>query len=380
MKKTGFIFFILLSLSFFSINTHASEIENEIISSIENDLSRFEDALPDNVKEFFPNEIFHGDFSQLINGSINEKTFLELTASYLLSGIDTVIKTFSSILLLIVISSIFSALSSSLNDSNIKTVFSLCSTLCMAVTVVGICNTLIGNATAHIKMLNNSMNAFLPIMVTLLTMSGNISSAVIANGSMLLFISIVDGFLLAFMLPIIKMCLAFGCANSLNDGLDLSGISRTVKSTFTSVTVFVMSIFLFVLSYKNTLSQSVDTISLKTARFAISSFVPLVGSSVNEALRTVSSSLSLIKNSCGIIAIIAIVVLMLPILINLFLNKLSFSILSSMAKAINSNKEAVLLDEADSICTFILTLVACSCVLFIFSLTIFIKTGVGITV
>ena len=68
---------------------------------------------------------------------------------------------------------------------------------------------------------------------------------------------------------------------------------------------------------------------------------------------------------------------MLPILINLFLNKISFSILSSMSKAIGGGSEGAILEEADSVCGFVLTLVSCTCVLFIFALTIFLKTSLG---
>jgi len=66
---------------------------------------------------------------------------------------------------------------------------------------------------------------------------------------------------------------------------------------------------------------------------------------------------------------------MLPIIINLFLNKLSFNLLSSLSRLMGCNNENSILEEADSVCGFLLTLVSCTCVLFIFSLTIFLKTG-----
>ena len=66
---------------------------------------------------------------------------------------------------------------------------------------------------------------------------------------------------------------------------------------------------MFVFSYKSILAQGQDSLSLKTARFAISSFVPIVGSSINEALRAVTSSISILKSSSGIAAIIVIALL-----------------------------------------------------------------------
>lgn len=377
MKNLRILIFALFLIIFFSLTVFSQSIEKDIVSSIDKELNDFKSTLPDYVVDFFPEGLLDGDFSSLINNEVNEKTFVDTIVSYLLSGLDTVLKNFSSILLLIIIISIFNALKNSFSDTNIGNSFSICSTLCISITVFQICVNLANNANSYIKLLCNTMNSFAPIMTAMMLLGGQTSSAVVLNTSMVLFISLTDAFLLSFMLPLIKMCLSFGCVKSLGSSCDFSGISKTVKTAFVSVTGFVMSVFIFVLSYKSTLSQSADTISLKTARFAISSLAPIVGSSINDSLRTVTSSLTLIKNSCGVIAIIVIAVMMMPIIINLFLNKLSFSLLSSLCKIVGSEKEGAIIEEADSVCGFLLTLVCCTCVLFIFALTIFIKTNAG---
>ncbi len=372
------IFLLSLLVIVFAIKAEATDISDEISSSINNEFNEFKDSLPNNVKDFLPNEVLNGDFSTLTNSEIDEGSLLTLALDYLISELDTVIKSFASILALLLIIGAFNSLAQSFSSSTLINTFSICSVLSVAITVFNICQVLVTRAVSYVKTLCSVMNAFIPIMITLLIMSGNTSSAVVSNTSMVLFINIIESFLFVSMLPLIKMCLSFSCVKSLSNGRDLTGISKTAKNTFTSVTVFVMSVFMFVLSYKSTLSQSADSLSQKAVKFAISSFVPLVGSSVNDAMRTVSSSLSYIKNSCGIIAIIAIAVIMLPIIVNLFLNKLSFNILASVAQLVNADKESLILDEADSCCGFLLTIVACTCVLFIFSLTIFIKTEVNL--
>lgn len=372
------IFLLSLLVIVFAIKAKATDISDEISSSINNEFNEFKDSLPNNVKDFLPNEVLNGDFSTLTNGEIDEGSLLSLALDYLISELDTVIKSFASILALLLIIGAFNSLAQSFSSSTLINTFSICSVLSVAITVFNICQVLVTRAVSYVKTLCSVMNAFIPIMITLLIMSGNTSSAVVSNTSMVLFINIIESFLIVSMLPLIKMCLSFSCVKSLSNGRDLTRISKTAKNTFTSVTVFVMSVFMFVLSYKSTLSQSTDSLSQKAVKFAISSFVPLVGSSVNDAMRTVSSSLSYIKNSCGIIAIIAIAVIMLPIIVNLFLNKLSFNILASVAQLVNADKESLILDEADSCCGFLLTIVACTCVLFIFSLTIFIKTEVNL--
>ena len=375
MRYKTILFITALIILLLTTKVNANDFEKEISSSINGEIAYFYNSLPKNVQEFLPDDFINGNLNLLSSESISEKKFIELAVSYISLGIKDVLKSFSSVLVLLIITAIFNTINSSLNSSGLNYAFSICSALCISLTVIQICNTLCTNTSKYINILCNVMNGFIPLMISLLMMNGNFSSAVMVNGSFILFICLVEGFLIAFMMPLVKMCLAFGVIKAIGSRLDFSGISKTVKTVFTSVTIFLMSVFMFVMSFKSSLAQSADTLSLKTARFAISSFVPIVGSSINDTLRTVSFSLSMLKKSCGMIAIALVAVLMLPILINLLLNKFSFSLLASISKLTNGNCESSILDEADSVCGFLLTIVACTCVLFIFALTIFIKCG-----
>lgn len=379
MKKILLFLFVFLFVFCFSLPSFGESVENEIISSIDTELEDFKNSLPQEVIDFLPEGVFDGDFSNLLEKGLNEKLFFEYVIEYLFSGIGTVLRSFSAILVLILISSIFEMLGSSFSNTALSNTFTICSGLCIALTVFNLCHSLATNVSTYIEIICNVMSAFAPIMATMQIMSGNITSATISNASMVLFISIVEGFFVAFMLPLVNLCLMFSCIKALG-GIEFGGISRLIRNTFTSVTVFVMSIFMFVFSFKNILAQGADSISIKTARFAISSFVPIVGASINDALRTVSSSLSLIKNSSGILAIISIALIILPIIVYVFLNKISFGLLASISKLIHCEKQSIILEEADALCSYMLTLLATGSALFIFAITIFIKTSTEVVI
>ena len=379
MKKT--IFLISLFFFFFAFLSPVFSISanEQIIDSIGDELSSFKESLPDYVLEFLPDEIFSGNFSLLLDEGLDEKKLLSYVIDYFFAGLGSVVKSFSTVLVLILISSIFEMLSSSFNNSSVKLAFSTCSTLSIGLTVFNICISLCKLTSTYINGLCQAMSAFAPIMTTIQIMNGSITGATLSNSIMLLFISVTEGIFAVFMLPLVKICMMLCCAKSLG-GIEFGGISRMVRNTFTSVTIFVMSIFMFIFSFKNVLAQGADSLSIKTARFAISSFVPMVGASINDALRTVSSSLSFIKSTCGVIAILIIALIMLPIIIHIFLNKLSFGFLASISKTIGCNSEGAMLEEADSLCTYMLMLICCTCTLFIFAITIFIKTTIEVGV
>ena len=374
MKKV--ILFLPLIILFFCFYSNASDINDTITSEISLELNELKNSLPKDVLEYLPEEIWNGDFSSLLEESLNEANVINSVIDYLFLGLKSAIKSFASILTVLLISSIFNMLQDSLSKDLIKSSFSLCSALCTSFTVFYICTSLTSLVSNYLHGLCAAMESFAPIMTSIYIMSGSIGSATVSNASNLIFIAIIQRFLLTFMLPIIKACICFSVIRSFGGQIEFGGFSKTLKNTFTGVTVFVMSIFMFTLSTKKVLAQSADSLSIKTAKFAISNFIPIVGSSVNDAMSTLTASISYIKSSCGVLGIIIIAIITLPTVISLLLNRLCFNICAGIAKALNSSNESTVIEEGYSICGFLLAIVCCTCVLFIFALTIFIKSSV----
>ena len=371
------IIFILIPIFLLTVSVYANEPIDNINSSINNEMKEFEESLPDYIKVILPSELFDGDYSSLLNGEIGYRTFIDATIDFLLADLPKVLSQISVILALIIVSSIFNTLASSFDSDSLKSSYGLCSSLCISLTVFTMVSSLLESAVSYMNTLCTVMNSFAPILTVMHIMSGNISSATLGNASMIMFISLIENILLAVLTPIVCVCMCFSLIKAVSNNIDIGGISKFVRSSFVTLTVFTMMIFTFVFSFQNVLTQSADSLSIKTARFAVGSFIPIVGSSISEALRTVSSSVSLVKNSCGVIAVICIVLLSLPIVVSFYLHKLSFDICSSLASVIGCNKESTVISDASGICSFLLALVSCTAVFFILSIAIFIKTSAG---
>ncbi len=376
MKRLLFLIFTLLLL-FSPLLAYADEINEDISGELKDELSSFQATLPPYVLEYLPNDLLNGDVSLEGVEYLDEKKIFDYVLDYLFLGLDDVIKSFASVMILIIISSIFHMMSHSFENEGVKLTFTMLSSSVIGVSIFGIVFHIGDYVTTYLNTLCESMNAFVPIMTTIEIMSGKVSSAAILNTSMMLFIAVINSCLVKLMLPLVKLTMLFGCIKAMG-GYEFGGISKAARTAFTSVTVFIMSIFTFVFSLKNVLAQGADTVSIKTARFAISSFVPLVGASINDSLRTITSSIGIIKSSTGVLGIFIIFLMVLPIIIYLVLNKISFGLLASIAKSLLNDKESGILDEANSLCTYFLTLVCSSSVLFIIAITVFIKGSVKV--
>ena len=150
MKKI--VFFIIIFF-IFSANAYAEEPKDEIISSIENEITDFESTLPDYVKDMLPDEIFSGDFSSLINGDISYKTIWNSMINSVLAGIPSALNAVSLILVSVIISSVFNTLSSGSNTIAVKESYNFCSSLCISISVFNLVSNISVNAMTYMKML-----------------------------------------------------------------------------------------------------------------------------------------------------------------------------------------------------------------------------------
>ena len=374
MKKIIIFFTVIL---IFTVRIYATSPNDELVSSIEDELSDFEQSIPEYIKDLLPSNVFSGDFSPLTQGEISYKTFFDTAIDSILAGIPDVLGSASLILVSVIISSVFNTSSNGLNTSMLKESYNLCSSLCISLSVFNLVNGLSKTVISYMRTLCTVMNAFAPIMTVMNIFSGRLSTAALGNASMMMFIALIENILLVCLIPIIGVSLVFSIIKSISGDSDIGGITKLIKSTFITLTVFTMMIFSFVFSFQSTLTQSADSLSMKTAKFAVGSFIPIVGPSISEALRTVTSSIALIKNCLGALGMICVLLLTLPAVISVYLHKLCLDICASLAGMVGCEKEKGIITDASGLCGFILAIISCTGVFFILILSIFIKSAVG---
>ncbi len=374
MKKI--ILFIIIACVF-SLNVYADEPKDEIISSMEDELTEFEISLPDYVKDILPKDIFKGNFSSLTDGEINYKTFFDTAINSLLAGIPDVLSSVSLILVSVIISSVFNTASKGLRISTLNESYNLCSALCISLSVFNLVNGLSKSVITYMRTLCTVMTSFAPVMTVINIFDGKLSTAALGNASMMMFIALTENILLSCLAPIISVALVFSIIKSISGDADIGGISKLIKNTFVTLTVFTMTIFSFIFSFQSTLTQSADTLSIKTAKFAVGSFIPIVGPSISEALRTVTASVGFIKSCLGWIGVICVLLLTIPTVISLYLHKLFLDICASLSGMIGCEREKSMITDASGICGFILAIIACTGLFFILAISIFLKSAIG---
>jgi stage III sporulation protein AE len=180
----------------------------------------------------------------------------------------------------------------------------------------------------YLSMLASCSGGISPVVCALFVSSGNITTATVTNTTLMLVYTLFQNGIRVFLWPVVQMAYVMGIVGNLGGSLRLDGISRFVRRLFTWLLSLVMLFLSVLIGVQSTMAVSADSFSMKTAKFALGNFIPLVGNALSDAVGTVAGSLSLIKNSCGVFGIVTVALLLLPVLLHLLLHRAVIGIVS----------------------------------------------------
>ena len=108
------------------------------------------------------------------------------------------------------------------------------------------------------------------------------------------------------------------------------------------------------------------------------SFIPVLGGSVGETLRTVASGVSYLKNVFGVGGILMIFSLLLPVCVSVLLYRTVFIVCGAIADLFGCASEARLLDGLGEVYGTMLAVITSVSVMFVLALCIFMQSVVAV--
>ena len=219
------------------------------------------------------------------------------------------------------------------------------------------------------------MLSFAPVYCGITAASGRIATASASGAVLLLAGETVVWLASGVVLPLIGAYLAIALCGSLTPAIELTPLAETVKKAATWVTGLVMTVYIGILGLQTTVNAAADNLAVRTGKFLIGSFVPVVGSPVSEALTTVQASVGLLRSSVGIYGVVAVAVTVLPSAILLLLWRGCLLLSSAAAGILECRSIGNLLKACDAAVSFTLGMTLICSVAFIISLAVLASVG-----
>ena len=112
-------------------------------------------------------------------------------------------------------------------------------------------------------------------------------------------------------------------------------------------------------------------------RFTLNSFIPIVGSALSDAYKTVQGSVNLLKSGLGIFVIVSIAFVFLPIILNSLLWIFTLSAGKLLAEILDINQVKDLLEGVGTVLSTLLAIVLCIMSVYIISTALVLLMGGG---
>lgn len=360
-----FIFLILLIPS--SVILAEEEIDSKAYSDAVNsfDLSSFDNLDKDTYSFLDKAGFLDFDYENLVNLTFDD--FKEQLVKMFKGAVKTPFNAMLSVLVFIILSSFFKSLKSSVKDDELSAMYSTISALVIAVVLLMKIRTTIALASSTISVCSDFMFAFIPAFCSIVAVSGSAVSAFSTNTLLLTLAQALNYISKNIFLPLSNAFLAVGICSGIRSELNLQGITAFMKKHITTAISVCAAGFVSILSIKTAVASRADAIGLRSIRFAINSVVPVIGSAISEGLLSIQSYSSLIRSSVGVVGIIAVAVVFLPAILEVWFWRLflNLSVLisdtfcdSSVSSVIKAFCDALLIMNVILILSMVTTIIS----------------------
>ena len=188
--------------------------------------------------------------------------------------------------------------------------------------------------------IKNQMDAVFPVLLTLLTAVGGTVSSSVYQPAMALLSSVIMNFFTYILLPIFIFSVVFSVVSNLSNTVKLDKFSSFLNSTYKWLIGLIFTIFTAFLSIQGITASSVDGISLRTAKYAIRSYVPILGSYLSDGMGIILASSNLIKNAVGATGLFLLLATLISPLLELIIFMLALKLIAGIVEPLGNKQVA----------------------------------------
>lgn len=373
MKKLITIFAILICI--FSTSISKADTEDDVINS-QMDSFNISNFIDEANK--YSNDILKDiDIQELLNnaikGEVNTNQLLKNIFPLLGTEIKEALKVMGSILIIVLIHSVLKSISDNLNNKSVAQItyyvqYILIATVIMTnfSSIITLSKEAVGNMISFIQLL-------FPLLMTLMLASGSVVSVNLVQPIILFIINLISNIFQSIIIPIILVGTALAIVSKISDRIQIDKLSKFLKSSSVWVIGILLTIFVGVLSIEGTLGSSVDGITAKTAKAAVSSFIPVVGKVLGDAVDTVIGCSAILKNAIGIVGVIVVIAICITPILKLAIITIIYHLTAALCEPIADSKIVSLITQMADTFKILLAILCSISVMLIIGITLVIN-------
>lgn len=357
------------------VRAELTDAVNSAIDGLDlDDLQKFIDSLSNQSKQAINIQDVKDTLRALVNGQ-TEDFFGKLLS--LLSGtvgryFAGFLPSFITIIVICLLKNMLGNLTSGLaGGSTAEVVHIVCYCAVIIVLMTGI-SSVIATVTETVALLTGFARAIFPVLLTLLSMLGGATTVATYTPLMAVLSGFIMKLITAVIVPAFIATIVFSVVGNISKNVKLDKLTKVIKSSSTWLIGIVFGLFATFLTVQGITGGVVDKFGFNVAKFALSSYVPVLGGYLSDGFDLLSTSLVLVKNAVGYTGAIILVCVVLFPLVKVVIFTLTLRLTSAIAEPIGDKRISGLLHTVADSMNLLVTALAGVSFLFYVLLMLFI--------
>lgn len=334
------ILLIFLFINVLIVNSKIVLASNTVINKQAEmlNISSFLDVAEENTSEVFGDISYTEVFNNLIQGKTDISYIFPSIISLFKDEIKNVLKIIFTIFVVIIIHSVFKSISENLGNESVGKIAYFVQYIVIVILVMETYSDVVIYVKNTIERLVDYTYILIPILMTLMISTGNITAVSTIEPIILLAITFIGKIIVNFLIPILLIGTVLSIISNISPQISIDKISKYFKSSIVWVLGFILTIFTGILSLQSVLTKGVDEITVKATKNIVSTAVPVVGKVLSDTTETVLGCAVILKNSIGIIGIIVIIGICIVPLLKILLFMIGYYITGGLCEIVADEK------------------------------------------
>ena len=357
-KRNKFFVLIILTLTIFCFGLNINDtlcadktimqMKDELTDHVEdtiddidfNEIQSIVDNFDENQKKMFSVTNVKTKLKEVLSGEgkIDYQSILGGILSVLFQIIADYLPMFAILVSVGILSSILGGLKTKFNEKSIgDIVHFVC--FCVSILVVGtIIKGLIQNTQTSINSMQKQMSAIFPIILTMMTALGATSSVSVFQPALAIFSNVSSKIFSSIILPIFTLSFAFGIIGNLSNNVKLDKFNSFFSLLFKWLVGVLFTIFFATMSIQGITAGSFDSVSIRTVKFTMSSYVPVLGGYLSQGMDIILATSVLVKNAVGLVGIVVLLASILAPILEIVVVSLLLKGASAILQPLNNDR------------------------------------------
>lgn len=293
------ILIIIIALIFYATNCSYA-IMQDMIEEQKNSfgISNFVKEADTYAGDFFEETSISDILNSAIKGKVDNNSIFKKILSILGKEILESLRVLASLLVIIIIHSILKSISDSLESSNVSQIIYYVQYILIVTVITANFADIVQMVKDTADKLVGFMNCLVPLLFSLMLFTGSIVTSSLIEPVILFMINIIGNSINLILIPVVSVITVLSIISKISDKIQIDKMSNLLNSGVIWTLGVVLTLFVATISLEGSLSSSVDGISAKTAKAAVSTVIPVVGKILRRCRRFCFRLWSYTKKCC----------------------------------------------------------------------------------